>query len=205
MLKQLIIASALLSSVSTFAETKKAAAPAAKKATAAVTKVDVDAATSKIVYVGKKVTGQHTGEVKIASGTLNFEGNTLKSGEFTADMTTINNTDLTDAEYNKKLVGHLNSEDFFSTEKFKTAKLVTKSVTKVKDNTYKIVADLTIKGQTHPVTFNADATPAGANAVLTFDRTKYDIKYGSGKFFQGLGDKMINDEVELTVTLTAKK
>lgn len=207
MFKQLIIASALLSSVSVFAETKKAAAPAAKKATAAVvaTKVEVDPATSKVVYIGKKVTGQHTGEVKIASGTLNFEGNTLKSGEFTADMATINNTDLTDAEYNKKLVGHLNSEDFFSTAKFKTATLVTTSVTKVKDNTYKVVADLTIKGQTHPVTFNADATPAGATAVLTFDRTKYDIKYGSGKFFQGLGDKMINDEVQLTVTLTAKK
>lgn len=190
MFKQLIIASALLSSISAFA---------------AAEKIAVDPATSKIVWVGKKVTGQHTGEVKISEGTLNFDGAAFKAANFTVDMTTITNTDLTDAEYNKKLVGHLNSDDFFSVDKFKTATFVSKSVTKVKDNTYKVTGDLTIKGKTAPATFNADVTKAGATAVVTFDRTKYDVKYGSGKFFQGLGDKMITDEVQLTVTLTAKK
>jgi polyisoprenoid-binding protein YceI len=190
MFKQLIIASALLSSISVFAK---------------VETVQVDPAASKIVWLGKKVTGQHTGEVKISEGALSFDGAEFKSANFTVDMTTITNTDLTDAEYNKKLVGHLNSDDFFATDKNKTANIVTKSVTKIKDNTYKVTGDLTIKGKTAPVTFNADVTRAGATAVVTFDRTKYDIKYGSGQFFQGLGDKMINDEVQLTVTLSAKK
>ena len=72
-------------------------------------------------------------------------------------------------------------------------------------NTYQVTADLTIKGKTAPVSFDAVATKESATAKVTFDRTKYDIKYGSGKFFQGLGDKMINDEVQLDVTLTAKK
>ena len=189
MFKQLIIASALLSSLSVFAAEK----------------IQVDTATSKVVWLGKKVTGQHTGEVKLAEGHLEFDGAAFKAANFTVDMTTITCTDLTDAEYNKKLVTHLNSDDFFATDKNKTAKFVTKSVTKVKDNTYRVTGDLTIKGKTAPATFNADVTKTGATAVVTFDRTTYDVKYGSGKFFQGLGDKMINDEVQLTVTLTTKK
>ena len=68
-----------------------------------------------------------------------------------------------------------------------------------------MTGDLTIKGKTAPATFNADVTKTGATAVVTFDRTAYDVKYGSGKFFQGLGDKMIEDSVQLTVTLTVKK
>ena len=190
MLKQLLIATALMSSISAFAEEEKIA---------------VDPAASKIVWLGKKVTGEHTGEVKIQSGSLTFDGAALKGGEFTADMTSITVTDLTDKEYNKKLVDHLNSDDFFSTAKNKTATFVSKSVTKVKGDTYKVTGDLTIKGITQSVTFDATATKASATAVVKFDRTKYEVKYGSGKFFQGLGDKMINDEVQLTVTLTAKK
>jgi polyisoprenoid-binding protein YceI len=190
MFKNLLIATSLLASASTFA---------------ADTKVEVDPATSKIVYVGKKVTGQHTGEVKVSKGTLTFNKDALTGGEIEADMTSIKNTDLADAEYNKKFVDHMRSEDFFSVEKYKTAKIVIKKVEKVKANEYKVTADLTIKDKTAPVTFNATATKEKANAKLTFDRTKYDIKYGSGKFFQGLGDKMINDEVELTVDLTLKK
>ncbi|MDO9181269.1 MAG: YceI family protein [Bacteriovorax sp.] len=191
MFKKLIIATVALSSMATFA---------------AVTKIEVDPAASKLVYVGKKVTGEHTGEVKIANGHLNFDKDALKGGEFEIDMTTITNTDLTDKEYLTKFLTHITSDDFFATDKFKTAKLVIKSVKKEKAaDTYKVTADLTIKGKTAPVTFDAVATKEKASAKVVFDRTKYDIKYGSGKFFQGLGDKLINDDVQLDVSLTAKK
>jgi polyisoprenoid-binding protein YceI len=193
MLKHLLLATALMSS-SAFAKT------AAK-----ATKLEIDPATSKVVYVGKKVTGEHSGEVKVQSGSLSFEGDVLKTGEVVIDMTTINNTDLTDKEYNKKFVDHMQSDDFFSTAKFKTATLVVKSAKKVKGNTYTLTGDLTIKGKTAPITFDADVTKEATTANVKFDRTKYDIKYGSGQFFQGLGDKMINDDVQLTVNLQAKK
>lgn len=189
MLRQLLLTTALLTSVTAFAKTEK---------------VEIDPAQSKIVWLGKKVTGEHSGEIKLQGGHLNFDGAALKGGEFTVDMTTITNTDLTDKEYNKKLVDHLNSDDFFATAKNKTAKFVIKTATKVKDNTYKLAGDLTIKGKTAPVTFDADVTKTAASGVVKFDRTTYDVKYGSGKFFQGLGDKMINDEVQLTVNLAAK-
>ncbi|AUN97913.1 YceI family protein [Bacteriovorax stolpii] len=192
MLRQLLIATALFSSVAAFAKTEK---------------VEIDPAASKVVYTGKKtlVDSKHTGEVKIKDGFLNFDGNTLKGGEFVIDMTTITNTDLTDAEYNKKFVGHITSEDFFDTAKFGTSKLVIKNAKKEKDNTYNVTGDLTIKGKTAPVNFTALVTKSEASANITVDRTKHDVKYGSGSFFKDLGDKVIADNIEFVVTLKAKK
>ncbi len=191
MMKHIILASLALTSFSLLAK---------------VEKLEIDPAASKLTYVGKKVTGQHTGEVKISKGSLSFDNNALKGGEIEVDMTTITNTDLTDQEYLKKFIGHISGDDFFAVDKFKTAKLVVKSVKKEKAaDTYKVTADLTIKGKTSPVTFDAVATKEKASAKLVFDRTKYDIKFGSGKFFPSLGDKMIYDDVELEVTLSAKK
>lgn len=60
---------------------------------------------------------------------------------------------------------------------------------------------MTIKGITQPVTFNLVATNQNAKATFKIDRTKYDIKYRSGNFFEDLGDKMIYDEFELNVNL----
>lgn len=188
MFKKLIIASLALTSVAFAAD-----------------KVELDPATSKIVYVGKKVTGSHTGDVKLASGHLLFNKDQLAGGEFVADMTSITNTDIADKDYHKKFIDHMISDDFFSVDKHKTAKFVIKNVKKQKDNNYKVTGDLTIKGKTAPASFDAVATKESATAKITFDRTKYGIKYGSGQFFKDLGDKMINDQVELDITLTAKK
>jgi polyisoprenoid-binding protein YceI len=189
MLKKLLIATFTLSSIAAFAADK----------------VEIDPAASKLVYLAKKVTGEHTGEVKLASGHLNFAKDTLKGGEFEIDMTSITNNDLTDKDYHKKFIDHMISDDFFAVEKFKTAKFVLKTVKKEKADTYKVTGDLTIKGVTAPVTFDAVATKEKATAKVVFDRTKYGIKYGSGKFFPSLGDKMINDDVQLDIVLTAKK
>jgi polyisoprenoid-binding protein YceI len=172
-----------LSSVSINAQTKK-----------------VDVKTSTVKWVGKKVTGEHSGTVNLKDGALVFKGKKLAGGTFTVDMTSINATDLT-GEYQGKLNGHLKADDFFGTEKFPTAKLVFKTIGAKATDVYTVTADLTIKGITKPVTF--DITVKGNTATTAFkvDRTKYDIKYNSGNFFENLGDKTINDEFELTVAL----
>lgn len=196
-----------MTTTSLYAATATKTTKTTKTSTASIAaeKITLDPAASKVTYVGKKVTGSHTGEVKISSGHLNFSEDTFTGGEVVMDMTSINNTDLTDKEYNKKFVDHMHSDDFFSTAKHKTATLVVKTAKLVKGTTYNITGDLTIKGQTHPVKFDADVTKSAVTANLAFDRTKYDVKYGSGKFFQGLGDKMINDDVQLSVNLQAMK
>lgn len=179
------IAIALLVTVSTIAtaQTKK-----------------VDASKSTVTWIGKKVTGQHNGTVELKDGALVFKGKKLAGGTFTVNMTTLTATDLT-GEYQGKLNGHLKSEDFFGTEKYPTSKLVFKKIATKPNGVYTVTADLTIKDVTAPVTF--DITVKGTTATTTFkiDRTKYGIKYGSGSFFDNLGDKTINDEFELTVSL----
>jgi polyisoprenoid-binding protein YceI len=160
----------------------------------------VDATKSTIHWLGKKVTGQHEGTVKIQSGNLIFKGKKLTGGNFVVDMTSLTATDLT-GDYLEKLNGHLKSEDFFGTEKYTTSKLVFKKIAAKANGVYTVTADLTIKDVTAPVTFDVTVNGNTAKTTLKIDRTKYGIKYGSGSFFDNLGDKTINDEFELTVAL----
>ena len=160
----------------------------------------VDASKSTVNWVGKKVTGKHEGTVNLKDGKLIFKGKKLAGGTFNVDMTSLTATDLT-GEYQGKLNGHLKSEDFFGTEKFPTATLVFKKVVKKTANLYTVTGDLTIKGKTNPITFDLATTQNTAATSLKIDRTKYDIKYGSGSFFDNLGDKAISDDFDLAVAL----
>lgn len=170
-----------------------------------------DKSTKSIInWTGSKVVGgDHVGTIQIKEANLDIQKGVLKGGSVTADMTSIVNTDV-EGEYNAKLVGHLNSDDFFSTEKFPTSTITITKVSPGKEsNTYNVVADLTIKGITNSETFVATVKSNGknniVNAKVTIDRTKYDVKYGSTSFFDSLGDKAISDDFELDVTIYAAK
>ena len=161
----------------------------------------VDATKSLISWVGKKVTGQHEGTVNLKEGALVFKGKNVVGGNFTVDMTSMTTTDLKAGQGKEKLDGHLKSEDFFGTEKFPTSTLVFKTVVAKSAGVYTVTADLTVKGITNPVTFDLATTANSATANVKINRTKYDIKYGSGSFFENLGDKTIYDDFDLTVNL----
>ncbi len=160
----------------------------------------IDLAKSSVNWLAKKVTGKHNGTVNFKEGTLVFKGDKLKGGSFTVDMTSLTSTDLT-GEYQGKLNGHLKSDDFFGVEKFPTATLGFKKIAGKSAGVYTVTADLTIKGKTLPVTFDLNVKGNTATTTFNIDRTKYDIKYGSGSFFDNLGDKAIDNEFELNVTL----
>ncbi len=174
----------------------------------------VDNTKSTVEWLGKKIGGQHDGTVGIQQGNITIDANNLKGGEVIIDMTSIKNKDITDAETNAKLIGHLKSDDFFSVEKFKTAKLVILSAKPIKgaakgSPNYDITANLTIKGITNKITFKAIVTVSQTTftgwANIVIDRSKWDVRYGSGSFFDNLGDKVIKDEIEFKVNLVAKK
>ena len=160
----------------------------------------IDASKSTINWVGKKVTGEHSGTVNFKDGAVVLKGTKLVGGTFTVDMTSLTATDL-QGDSQGKLNGHLKSEDFFGTEKYPTATLVIKKIGAKSKNVYSAVADLTIKGITNPVSF--DMTVNGNTATSTFkvDRTKYDIKYNSASIFSSIGDKAISDEFDLAIAL----
>lgn len=155
---------------------------------------------SKVVWKGYKVTGSHEGVISIKSGYLSFDKDKLVGGSFIIDMSTITNTDL-EGEYKGKMEGHLKSDDFFGVEKFPTASLIFTKVESTSKNSYEVKGDITIKGKTAPVSFNISVYGSKANVSLKIDRTKFDVRYGSASFFDGLKDKAIYDEFDLVVDL----
>lgn len=155
---------------------------------------------SKVVWKGYKVTGSHEGTINLQSGSLSFDNDKLVGGEFVVDMTSINTTDL-EGEYKGKLDGHLKSDDFFGTATHPTATLVFTNVEASGKNAYNVTANLTIKGRTAPITFVISIYGNKATATLKVDRTKYDVRYGSASFFDGLKDKAIYDEFDLVTDL----
>lgn len=171
-------------------------------------------AQSKVEWTGKKVTGQHHGTVNVKEGEVQIANNALTDGKVVIDMTSIKDIDL-EGDSNAKLTGHLRSEDFFSVEKNPTATFdITQaealSGVKAGEPNYRLTGDLTIKGMAHKITFPAtvtvDATSVRAMAKgVKIDRTLYGIRYGSGKFFQNLGDKVIDDHFLIDFDVVAKK
>ena len=155
---------------------------------------------SSIEWKGEKVVGSHEGTITLKSSELIFKNNTLKGGSFVIDMTTIACTDLT-GEYKAKLEVHLKSDDFFSVSNFPTSKLVITKASKSSKDSYKVSAKLTVKGITKNIDFVAQIKGNKLSATILVDRTRFNVKYGSGSFFQNLGDNMIYDVFEIKVNL----
>ncbi|ARN70591.1 lipid-binding protein [Nonlabens tegetincola] len=154
---------------------------------------------STAVWTGKKFGGQHTGTINLTSGTLEFENDKIKGGSFVIDMSSLVVTDL-EGEMKDKLEGHLKSDDFFSTANHPQATLDFTSIDN-KEGYATITADLSIKGITHPITFDLTYNNNEATTTLVIDRSKYNVKYGSKSFFKGLGDNFIYDNFEVEVSL----
>ena len=170
--------------------------------------VRVNTENSTVKWKGSKISSSHEGTVNILKGNLNIDHGTLVAGQFSIDMQSLATTDMSE-EYNKKLDGHLKNEDFFNVSEFPTASITITNAVRGSGNSYKVVADLTIKGITHPITFAADVNVNGKNFLATakikIDRTKWNIKYNSGNYFKDLGDKLILDEIEFDIFLLSVK
>lgn len=169
----------------------------------------VDTGSSVIVWKGYKVTGSHTGTVKVQNGSVLLDRGVLTGGSFDVDMNSIKDTDLEGAMA-AKVEGHLKSDDFFGVAKYPTAKyVITKAIPQDTKGNYKIIGNLTIKETTKEVKFMANVAEAAgtvtASGKMTIDRSEFNVRYGSGSFFDGLGDKTIYDEFDLQITLVAKK
>ena len=166
-------------------------------------KFEIVSTQSNIDWVGKKVTGAHNGTIAIKEGEIVLNDGKLTGGKFVIDTTSIKILDITDPVTNAQFAGHLASDDFFSTEKYPEATL---KITSVSGN--HVEGNLTIKGITHPVSFdaavNVNSDVLIATGKMVIDRTKYGMKFRSGNFFKDLGDTLIYNDFELNVNVTAK-
>lgn len=182
----------------------------AAEATEAAVTYNVDTAASQIKWEGAKPTGTHHGTINLSSGTIAVNNGTVEAGNFVIDMNSITDEDLT-GEEKANLEAHLKGTvegkegDFFNVKEYPTAKF---ELTGVENDIVK--GNLTIREKTHAIEFPATATMDGDKIMVkseTFeiDRTKWDVNYGSKSIFPNLGDKFINDEIKITVSLVATK
>jgi len=171
----------------------------------------INTGSTTIEWLGEKVTGEHKGMISVKKGDLHFDGEELTKVSIVMDMTSMTCTDIENAEYNAKLIGHLESDDFFSTVNNPEATFTSTTVKLLdaKTGKYEVTGNMIIKGKSHEQKFEVIATKEGdkvsASAKIVIDRTDYDVKYGSKSFFEGLGDKVIYDDFTLTVKIVANK
>ncbi len=158
-------------------------------------------------WKGEKVGGQHYGDVSMKQGNFKIEGNAIRGGEIILDMTSIKVLDITDAEENAKLTGHLHSADFFATEEFPEAKLVLTNV-RYSGQEQMVYGELTMKGITKEIVFDVFVTEDNGGLVVStvfnIDRTDFGIEYKSKKV-DALLDNFIYDEIEIKTKFRAAK
>lgn len=155
---------------------------------------------SLVNWEAAKIIGHgHTGEVKFKEGAAVIENGKVKNVTLKVDMTTIKDNDGSEA-----LETHLKSDDFFSVENFQEAEFV---LTQIENDMAK--GALTIKGITNEIEVPFNVSEVDGNFVVNsefqIDRTLWDIRFGSGKFFENLGDKTIKDEINFSVKVVATK
>ena len=161
--------------------------------------------TSLLTWIGRKVSSGHNGTIMLKEGYLNVKPDGSIDGKFNIDMNSISVSDL-QGRGKTSLEKHLKNEDFFSVNDFPFSYIeFTSNKVHIINNQVDLVASLTIKNITHPLKFTAKIIEVSPklkiNADLVFDRSLYDVKYGSGKFFENLGDRLILDEIPIGVDL----
>lgn len=181
------------------------------------TKYLVDVTGSTLNWEGASLSGTHNGTINISEGSVTVKEGNITAGDFTIEMTSIKDLDITDATKNGYLVGHLNDTDFFNTKIYPTGKFEITSVTAIANdtagNTHSISGNLTLKGQSKNITFPAKVTINGdaveATGSVAINRLDWGITYGSTTAFPSLKaklkDKAIKDEFKVTIALKAKK
>jgi polyisoprenoid-binding protein YceI len=171
----------------------------------------IDLEKSRVEWMGRSLMGAHRGSVKLSQGELEVRGGLPSRARFTLDMRSIENADITDPEMRQMLVHHLQSDDFFDVEKFPTAEFRLTKIEPLTDATpgrpnTKITGELALKDVRRELTFPAILGPApegvfAADALFDLDRTLWNVRYGSGRFYEKLGKHLVNDTITLALKL----
>ena len=156
---------------------------------------------SQLKWKGKEITTkEHYGSLVFKSGYLTLKNNKPHSCKFIVDMTSLKNEDLPE-DYRGRLEGHLKSDDFFSIDKFPESTIEIKSSSKIDKSEFEVKGELTIKGIKHPISFIMKKNNDEWKSNLIFDRSKYDVRFRSGTFFENLGDQLIYDDIVIETSL----
>ena len=197
-------------------ENQAGEAASVQDASAEAVAYNVDTTATAIEWTGSKQVGSHHGTIKLLTGIVYVKGGKIESGNFTINMNSIVTTDVKPEDGKADLEAHLKgtnmdekADHFFNVKKYPEGKF---EITGIKDEGGKTMVEgnLTLKETTKNVKFPAAVSVTDKEVTITseqfvIDRTQWKINYGSKSVFTDLGDKFINDEIELKVTLKATK
>lgn len=174
---------------------------------------NVDPTASIVNWEGAKIAYGHVGTVPVTSGQLMVAEGNIVGGKFALDLRKMENTDIDEAEKKAKLIGHLQSADFFDTEKYPMADFVITQVQPAPadaDHSHQITGNLTMKGEQRSITIPASIEMEGGmlkatTPKFTINRNDWGVNYGNSNI-EGLAkDKIINDNIGLEIMLVASK
>lgn len=175
---------------------------------------EIDPAKSHLQWTGRNLTSAHTGTISLKGGWIEVKNGQAAGGEITLDMESIADTDLADGALNRMLIAHLKSEDFFDTARHPTATFELRHVilnprAHTGSVNAEIVGALTMKGITHELAFPAIVEALaggalGAEAHFDIDRTRWNVLYGSGKFYERLGMHLVHDAISISLRIVTR-
>ncbi len=171
----------------------------------------LDTDQSVVAWEGRRIGGGHDGTIGISHGEFYVFNGELLGGEVIMDMHQIVVLDIENPESNARLQAHLEHDDFFAVDEYPESRFEITSVEPIEadetDFTHRVFGNMTIRGITHGIAFDArinlEENQMMAHADFDLDRTQWNVRYGSGRFFDDLGDRAINDDFGLELNLMA--
>lgn len=175
------------------------------KGTSPVNILKVDPSLSRIGWKVEKLTGSHSGTLKVFLGQLTVQRNKLTGGWILIDMNTINITDLTSPD-KQKLEANLMGDNFFDTGRFTVARFDITNVNYAddKDDSQVIITgNLIMHGVTKKIDFKAailknNGTIFIARADLVINRRDWNIATKNFKY-----NTLIHQDITLYILLSA--
>lgn len=175
--------------------------------------IAMDIGRSRLSWTGRNLSNSHEGDLRFSDGTLIFRQGQLVGGHAVIDMNSITCRDIIDPALNKVLIDHLKSDDFFDAGFHPLARCEFTEIAMLPTApagrpNVQCQADLTIKGITHAISFDAASAPATDGRWILrghfdLDRTRWQVAYASGKWFRHLGMHLVDDLVSMEVLLVS--
>ncbi|MGD2036724.1 MAG: YceI family protein [Desulfobacterales bacterium] len=174
----------------------------------------VDADQSMIEWFGRNPNTKHFGTVRISNGQIQIENGNM-TGAVEIDMDSIENINLKGDELQPVLVSHLKSDDFFLVKAFPTAKFIINGGKLAEQPylslpNYEVEGTLTLRGVKANLSFATAITHSGDNELVAeahfdIDRTRWNVIYGSTRFFENLGMHLVFDLISFQIRIVAKQ
>jgi polyisoprenoid-binding protein YceI len=174
----------------------------------------IDPALSEVEWVGRNPNSRHFGTVGIAEGLFNIKERVI-AGRIEIDMTTIHNKNLQGDALQPVLENHLRSDDFFFTQLFPKAVFTLKKAERIEPGwltavNYHVFGDLKLRGVSADLDFDSTVSLFAENSLVLeahfdIDRTRWQVIYGSTRFFEHLGMHKVFDVISLQLRLVAQR